>query len=468
MKSFWAIVPQLIATIQWFDRVRLTGLVGLLTLLMSLRYEWYHLPPESLAALQIEGLTFPLGKVFSASILFSMGVLFSMRFILGMSYSGHHLRRLLWVALSLTLLFPYGLMIGCPQRALMALSYWHQLSQVNVQVETSFADIQGQWKQTISLTQFQPLPTLATFQIQDTRFFQLSQWDRVFLDGFGYSNGFFAFIGKGWSFTVSGLVILLMAVYLTPHPSAKSSRLSLLYQDLKHGLPIGVAVLILLITHLIGANLWNRSLEVAYARGDYAAVIWQSDWLFKIYPPFQGDPHFWVRYGEARYRSGEPEPGLTAFCQGMARYQQRDFALAIPYLEQALQSHPQLLLFREYLAAALINRGVDYFNAPTLPFSPHGNNYPNFSNSPLNPIAPNSPRQLNNRKAGGTSELFEQALSVFPGHIQGLYALMVTRAVDQQFEASAAIATTLLEEQRYFQTPNVGLMGQAHLHQAWA
>ncbi|MEM9163853.1 MAG: hypothetical protein AAGC54_12395, partial [Cyanobacteria bacterium P01_F01_bin.4] len=364
---------------------------------------------------------------------------------------------------------PYGLTIWCPQRAFMALSYWHQLSQVNVQVETSFADIQGQWKQTISLSQFQPLSTLATLQIKDARFFQLSQWDRVFLEGFGYSNGFFAFIGKGWSFTVSGLVILLVAVYLSrSRQGMGDTRLSLFYQDLKRGFPIGAAVLLLLLTHLIGANLWNHFLEVAYARGDYAAVVRQSGWLLRSYPPFQGDPHFWMRYGEACYRNQEPDPGLTAFYQGMARYQQRDFAQAILYFERALQSRPHWLLFREYLAAALINQGVTYFNAPTLPFSPHGNNYPNFSNSPLNPLGPNSPRQLNNRKAGGTSVLFEQALAIFPGHIQGLYYLMVTRAIEQQFEASAAIATTLLNEQRYFQTPNIGLMGQAHLHQAWA
>ncbi|MEM6255888.1 MAG: hypothetical protein AAF821_23500 [Cyanobacteria bacterium P01_D01_bin.156] len=381
------------------------------------------------------------------------------------------LRFPLWGGLGLTLLFPYMVMTWCPQQAFLALSYWHQLTQVNNQVETSFAEVQNQWKQFSSLSQFQPLSTLATFDLPDSRFFQLSQWDHVLLDGFGYSNGFFAFIGKGWSLTVISLVLLLLAVYLIPDPmklddfNGKRWRL---YRDFKYGLPVGGVIVCLLLCHMIGANLWNRSLQVAYARGDYSVVVQQTPWLMRVYPPYQGDPQVWKRYGDSHYYSGAHNPGLTAFCQGMARYQGHDFAQAIPYLEQALHQYPNLLLLREYLAAALINQGVTYFNAPTLPFSPHGNNYPNFANSPLNPIAPNSQRQLNNRKPGGTSYFLEQSLLVFPGHIQALYDLMLVKAIDQQFDASAAIANTILDEQRYFQTPNVGLMGQAHLHQSWA
>ncbi|MBE9065503.1 hypothetical protein IQ260_02420 [Leptolyngbya cf. ectocarpi LEGE 11479] len=445
---------QILNALQWFNRVRLTGLIGFLILLLSLRYEWYHLPPESLKVLQIT--TFSFGRVFSGGVILVLGIGW-------IRWQGGALRFTVWLALGLTLLFPYGLMTWRPQQAFLALSYWHQLSQVDIQVETSFAEVQNHWKQFISLAQFQPLPTLATFDIPDTRFFQLSQWDHVLLDGFGYSNGFFAFIGQGWSLTITGLVIVLLAVYLRGN-----SRLLLLYQDLRQGLPIVVIVVGLLLIHMIGANLWERALEVAYARGDYAAVGQQSPWLMRIYPPFQGDPHGWRRYGDSLYYQGHPDVGLSAFCQGMAHYQGHRFAQAIPYLEQAWQAHPQLLVIREYLAAALINQGTAYFNAPTLPFSVHGNNYPNFSNSPLNPIAPNSQRQLNNRKSGGTSALLEQALALFPGHIQALYDLMLVKAVDQQYEASAAIATTILHEQQYFQTPNIGLMGQAHVHQTWA
>ncbi|MFG6096071.1 hypothetical protein SPB21_12505 [Leptothoe sp. ISB3NOV94-8A] len=503
-------VQTLYRLIQGLNRGRQTGLVGLLILLISLRYSWYHLPAENLEMLHIN--SWPEGQLVSAGVLLAVGLGFGL-----MPWHGPPpLRWILWSSLGLTLLFPYSLMTWCPQQAFLALSYWHQLEQVNIQVETSFADVHNHWKQFISLAQFQPLPTLATFNMPDSRFFQLSQWDHVLLDGLGYGNGFFAFIGKGWSLTIVGLTILLLAVYLKPlsrklevknkdkdkrllskvvgiiapevpgdvscekwlsevdangiHGTVKDEkgRLGILYQDLRTGLPIVALILCLLLSHMIGANLWDRSLEVAYARGNYATVIQQSPWLMRVYPPVQGDPHAWMRYGKAQHYGGQGDAGLTAFYQGMAYYQGHDFAQAIPYLRQALHLHPHLWVIREHLAAALINQAIVYFNAPTLPFSPHGNNYPNFSNSPLNPIAPNSQRQLNNRKSGGTSEFLEQALIIFPGHIQALYDLMIVKAIDQQFEASAAIATTILNEQTYFQSPNIGLMGQAHVHKTWA
>ncbi|MEM9163538.1 MAG: hypothetical protein AAGC54_10790, partial [Cyanobacteria bacterium P01_F01_bin.4] len=100
MKKYGAII---IAAVQWFDRVRLTGLVGLLALMMSLRYAWYHLPTENLAALQIGSLPIPLGKVFSASILVWICRLLWIGATLKTSHHkppNNPLRHLLWVALS--------------------------------------------------------------------------------------------------------------------------------------------------------------------------------------------------------------------------------------------------------------------------------------------------------------------------------------------------------------------------------
>jgi tetratricopeptide (TPR) repeat protein len=444
--------------LQWINRVRLTALVGLGFLGMSWRYNWYHLPVIGRQALVPEKLALPLGWIGSAALL--VGISLALRYW-GLKQTP---RWMIWLSLLGVLLFPYGWMTWRPKLAFLAMAYWHQLSRVNLLVENSFADVQAQWKRTISLEHYQPLSSGFTFRIEDSRFFQLPSWDRVFLDGFGYNNSFFAFIGRGWCLSVMGLVVILLALYLA-HPQGK---LTILQRDLRCFGPIALGVISLLTLQMVSANLWQQQIEVSFAQGDYRQVLQQSERLARWYPPLRNDTTFLQHWGEATVYAQQPKAELVAFIQGLERFQSGDYERAETYFQQACQMDCQFLLFREYWAAALINQGVEYFNWPNLPFSPHGNNYPNFANSPLNPISPNSQRQLNNRKADGAARLFEQALDVFPAQIEALYDLLVVTAVDGQFEQSAAVADRIIAEQGYFQSPNIGLLGQAYLHKAWA
>ncbi|MGK7878191.1 MAG: tetratricopeptide repeat protein [Xenococcaceae cyanobacterium] len=370
----------------------------------------------------------------------------------------------LWGGLVAVLLFPYLITTWSPTVTFLATAYYDQQMRVSEHVEENFPEVQAQWKQNISLEKPIPITSIFEFSIQDSRFFQISSWDRVLLDGFGYKNSFFAFIGRGWSFTTIGLVTTLMGLYL----GLEKAPLKAFLQDMNRILP-GVGLLLgFIFLSLVWVNIVNHQLDTLFAKGEYHQVVATSKTLASWYPPLRGDEAFLKRMAEAGFYGNEPDPALINFTKGIERYRVGDYFKAEDYFQRSLTLQPNLFLVREYLATTFLNEGVEYFNTPNLPYSPHGHNYPNFANTPFNPIAPNNPSAINNRKPSWAAEHFEKALQVFPGHISALYDLMLTTAVNAQFNKSAEIAREIIAVEQYFQQPNNGLLGQAYLHLAWA
>lgn len=442
----------------WFNRAKITLLIGCITLLLGAIFHWYRLPQK---ALETFGANLWLANLFRIlPALLSIG---SLAFIFGLGI--RRITRLsFWWSLIAVLLFPYCIMTWSPTLYFLAGSYYDQASAAELHVETNFPEVQSQWKQNISLSVVKPINSIFELQIPDSRFFQAASWDRVIRDGFGYNNRFLCFIGRGWGLTVTGIVISLMGLYL----GLQSGQIDAWLRDMRRLLP-GVGLLLgLIVISLVWVNIVNHQLDTQFAKGEYHQVVTKSKSIASWYPPLMGDEAFLKRMAEAGFYAGEPDPALINFVKGLESYRLRNIFHAEGYFQKSLSINPSLFLVRGYLADMLINEGVDYFGYPSLPFSPHGNNYPNFFNNPFNPISPNNANSRNNRKTSRAADIFEQALEVFPGHILAIYYLMIARAIDAEFNKSAEIAQDLIEIQQYFQQPYLGLLGQAYLHLAWA
>jgi tetratricopeptide (TPR) repeat protein len=304
-------------------------------------------------------------------------------------------------------------------------------------VESHFPDVQAQWKQNISLDVSKPITSISDFAIADSRFFQMSSWDQILIEGLGYSNSFFGFIGRGWAFTVIGLVICLTALYLGLDQEKFKSFLS----DMGKFLPwvgIGLGIVVL---SLIVPNIVNYQLDSLFAKGQYQQVVATSRTLASWYPPLKGDQAFLKRMGQAGFYANEPDPALINFVKGVERYGIRDFQKAEDYFQRSLAIQPKQFLVKGYLASSILNQGINYFN--------------DRNNS-------------SNHKPGVAADRFEEALWIFPGHIEALYDLMIARVVNGEFEKSASVGKQIIESQKYFQQPILGLLGQAYLHASWA
>ena len=284
------------------------------------------------------------------------------------------------------------------------------------------------------------------------------------LDGLGYNNRFFTFIGKGWSLSVSGIAIALMGVYL----GLEKDRFKTFLQDMTRFLPVVGILLGLIFLSLLWINIINHQVDTLFAKGEYHQVLAKSQTLLSWHPPLRGNEAFLKRMAEAGFYGNEPDPALINFTKGIERYSSGDYLKAEKYLQKCLNIQPNLFLARGYLATTILNEGVEYFNSPNLPESFHGNNYPNFLNSPFNPLSHNNPSAIKNSKPSQTIELIERTLQIFPGHIEALYNLMLITAINTQFNRSAEVAQEIIDIQKYFQQPKLGLLGQAYLYLAWA
>jgi tetratricopeptide (TPR) repeat protein len=123
--------------------------------------------------------------------------------------------------------------------------------------------------------------------------------------------------------------------------------------------------------------------------------------------------------------------------KGLESFRQKNWLNAEKYFQESLKLKPNMFMVRGYLASAIVNRGISDFN------------------------------NLSNHNAATASDVFEKALAVFPSHTEAMYDLMLTRAVNGEFDKSADTALKIIESQKFAQRPRSALLGQAYLHLAW-
>lgn len=408
-----------------FNREKITLFIGSSVLVLGAIFPWYRLPPQALETFGTHLAFTNIGRVLAA-----------MFAILGFAFIFRSINRaprlLFWTGLITVLLFPYFITTYSPTVAFLAESYYNQGENVSSHIDNHFSEVQAQWKQNISLEKPVPPPSTFDISIPDSRFFQMSSWDTVILDGFGYKNSFFTFIGKGWSFNLIGLVISLIGFYL-----GVENQINAFIKDVSLLLPGTTLLFAIILISLIGVNIVNYRLDTQFAKGEYSKVVTTSH-LALWYPPLQGNERFLERLARAEFYADEPEPALMNFVKGIERYRLGDFQSAENYFQNSLDIQPSRFLVRGYLASAILNQGVNYLNDP------------------------------NARKPGAAADLFEQASRIFPGNVEALYDLMLARVVNGEFQKSADVAKQIIDGQQYFQEPRIGLQGQAYLHLAWA
>jgi hypothetical protein len=421
-------MKKLAGWLNWLNREKVTLFIGSLVLLFGAIFPWYRLPTQTLATFDTNLAFTNIGRVLAAMFAI-LGLAFT--FLFGISRAP---RLVFWIALLTVLLFPYFVTTWSPGVAFIASSYYNQGQSLSNHVNSNFSEVQAQWKQNISLDQPVPLPTTFELSIQNSLFFQMPSWERIILNGFGYKNSFFSFIGKGWGFSLIGLVISLIGFYLV----VENQNLNIFIKDVSLLIPGVLLLLAIILISLIGVNIVNYQLDTQFAKGEYSQVVNASKTLASWYPPLQGDEAFLERLAKAEFYADQAEPALLNFVKGLERYKLGDFKSAENYFQTSLDIHPNLFLVRGYLASAILNQGVNYLNDPNI------------------------------KNPGTAADLFEKILQIFPGHVEALYDLMLARVVNGEFQKSADAAKQIIEGQQYFQEPRIGLLGQAYLHLAWA
>lgn len=410
----------------WFNREKITLLIASLALVLGAIYPWYHLPPQALETFGTNLSLVNAGRVLAAFFAF-LGLAFTFLF-----KTSQAPRLPFWSGLIAVLLFPYFITTWSPTVTFLAADYYYQGQQVTKHVGENFPHVQAQWKQNISLDQPSPIPSISDFSIKDSRFFQISSWDQILVEGFGYGYSFFEFIGRGWGLTVCGFVISLLALYL----GLEDAKFKVFLTDMGRFLPWGGLLIGILVFSMLLPNIINHQLDTMLAKGEYHQVLATSQTLASWYPPLKGDEAFLQRMAEARFYGNEPDdPALIYFANGLERYRLGDFMQAEDYFQQSLDIQPSGFLVRGYLATTILNQAVNYFN---------------------------------DNKPGVAANLCEKVLQIFPGHIEALYDLMLARVVNGEFEKSALAGQQLIETQKYVQQPSLGLLGQVYVHSAWA
>ena len=413
---------------QWFNPSKITWLIASFALVMGARQPWYRLP---LPTLETFGTN--LNLAIAGRAIAAVFALLGFAFTLGFKPS-RAARLLFWNGLIIVLLFPYFLTTWSPSVAYLAKAFYNQGERVTIHIGRNFPEVQSQWKQNVSLEASLPITSTFNLPIPDSRFFQISAWDKFLLEYLGYNNSFFGLIGRGWGFTVIGLTFGLLALYV----GLENNNLNALTTDWIMLLPWASLGLGILVFYLIIPNIVNYQLDTLFAKGQYHQVLTISRTLAAWYPPVSGDEKFLQRLGEAGFYGNEPDEALINFVKGLERYRLGDLLQAETYFQQSLAIQPNRFLVRGYLATTIINQGVNFLN------------------------------DSNSRKPGAATDRFTAALQVFPGHVQALYYLMLARVINGELEKSASVAQQILEIDGYAQQPNIALRGQAYLHSAWA
>lgn len=434
------------------NRERLVLLTGSLALALGAILPWYRLPASTLEIFHTSLTIANLGRVV-ATLFAVLGFIVAFKSThcrditcnvsintynvsTSISKFQNRFRIAIWSGLIGALLFPYFVTTWCPTITFVAASYYNQNARVSQHIEKNFSQVQSQWKQQITLSRSAPNRSIFDFSINSSRFFQISNWDQLVIEGLGYSNNFLGFIGKGWALTIIGFLFCLAAFYL----NLDNLNFRVFLIDVSKTLPAICLVFVILYFALVLPNIINHQLDTMFAKGQYDRVLTRSQTLASWYPPLQGDTRFIQRTTAAEYYGKKPDSGLLYFSKGVERYRRGDLLQAEELFRRTLELQPNNFLARGYLATTIINQGVDYFNNRT---------------------------SAAKRAPGVAADRFEQALQIFPGHVEALYNLMLARVVLSEFDKSAQVAEQIIEMQKYFQSPSLALLGQAYLHSAW-
>ncbi|MBV9389783.1 MAG: hypothetical protein JOZ78_25450 [Chroococcidiopsidaceae cyanobacterium CP_BM_ER_R8_30] len=414
--------------LNWFDRAKITLFIASLVLVLGAIFPWYHLPPQALKTFHTNLNFTNLGRLLAA-----MFAILSLAFTFWLSISCAP-RLIFLTALITVLIFPYFITTWSPRVAFIASAYYNQGEAVSQHIDKNFSQVQAQWKQNISLDQPDVPPTIFEMSIQSSLFFQMPSWEQIILNGFGYNNSFFEFIGRGWSFSLIGLILSLIGLYL----GFENQSINAFIKDMSFFIPGTSLLLLIILVSIITVNIVNYKLDAQFAKGEYEQVVNISKTLTLCYPPLQGDEAFWERLARSEFYINKPEPSLINFVKGLEDYKIGDFKSAENHFQKSLDIQEDFFLARGYLASTILNEGVNYLNNP------------------------------DKRNPGSAVDLFERTLQVFPGHVEALYDLMLASFVNGEFQKSADIAKQIIAEQQYFQQQRIGLMGQAYLHLSWA
>ncbi|MDF5722581.1 MAG: hypothetical protein PUP91_19255, partial [Rhizonema sp. PD37] len=250
--------------LNWFNRVKITLLTASLVLVLGAIFPWYHLPPQALETFHTNLSFANLGRFLAA-----MFVILNLAFIFWLSISRAR-RLILLTGLITVLLFPYFVTTWSPGVAFIASAYYNQGQAVSNHIDTNFSQVQAQWKQNISLNQPSVPPTTFEMSIQNSLFFQMPSWKQIILNGFGYKNSFFEFIGMGWSFSLIGMILSLIGVYLSEQKAeenhlqhsyslpevfvVESQGINTFIKDMNLFLPVTLLFLFLILFSIITVN----------------------------------------------------------------------------------------------------------------------------------------------------------------------------------------------------------------------
>lgn len=426
---------------------------GSLILLGSLICPWYQLPPVASSSFNIDPFWINLPRLVIAPWIFVCFCLIFFRY-------KQSARLLFWSGWIIPLLFPYFVHTWLPDVNYLTTAYYQQGRQAALFSANHLPDVQAQWKQNIILEPISPLRTLTNLSLSDRGFFQLSAWDSLIKEGFGYKPSFFTYTRKGWELTMIGLVITLMGFYLR-------DGFNTFIADLKWVVPIAALVTSCLFFSIIGINIVNYNLDVRFAQGQYHQVIKTSQWLQLCYPPLKADEAFLKRWGKAAFYGDRKFSAIAYFAEGVQQYEMGNLGQAQVDFQRAWELDSNLLSIRGYLSAILINQGVNAIQP--------------FSSLKLSPLSdqlrvPYKRSFLDTSQAKETSptfqgasaaKFFEQALTLFPAHLCALNYLMLTRTLNNQWDKSAQVAQEIIDLEQYFHPPHLSLLGQAYLHLTW-
>jgi tetratricopeptide (TPR) repeat protein len=407
------------------NRSRIIILFSCLLLVISCLSKWYNLPTEILdyfnAHLQIIGVE----KIAVIVVLILAGPLL---------FCGRNtgiLRLASMLSFIFVLLLPYFISVWNPKVSYIAESFYRQQRDINRHIEVNYSLVQDDWKRDIILRSSRPIRSTNLFSIQDGQFFQLPHWEEFAVIGAGFTLEFFTFIGRGWVFAILGLVGILFTTYCLDLPQEQS-----LQELAKAGQWLCLLVFCFIVFQLTPQFI-NFRVDTLYAQGKYLDVVRMSKFLEKIYPSFTNEERFIERNAKSKlYVSNSENLDQLYLLQGIERFRKRDFQRAAQFFAKAIELNPDLTTIRGYLASCLINQGVRSYN------------------------------DQKSRLTTSAEIYFDQALKIFPAHLEALYNLMLVRAIDGNFEDSSKAARFLLFMQQYFQTPGLPLINQAYLYLA--
>ena len=412
-------------------------------LLLGAALPWYTMPADTLT---VFGSSLWVAKILHIVPILAALALAAMLLVRCSATWRRRLRLVLWAVLPFALLFPFLVSTLSPAVAYVAAAFDQQRESTSYHIETHYPEIQSQWKHSIAIDPFeevesyapdgltrgyidpmQSMPNGRPFSVDSSTFFQLSSWDRLVMEGMNFLPGFLASVAWGWPITLIGLVVALIACYI--------SRPGALYSDFANIWPWYLAGVVGVFLILFVPCFVTRQISTWIARGQYDRAATAAHALSACYPPMEGDTPFMLQLAEIDEHTNRSTAGVQQFAQGVECYRASRLDLARNYFEQAVAKADHNFLFRGYLAATLMRIGAQEFQQ--------------------------------NQPAAAAND-FDRARQVFPNHLQATYCSMVARAAQGDYHGSMQAAQDLRKLQKYFRQASIAAMGQTFLHEAWS